>query len=78
MLDVIDEIEADVIIVTETWLKDEQLPSLTDDLALGSGLGILARNRKPHGNGVCYGGVALLWRNAKINFKGVRTGAVKD
>ena len=44
-------------------------------LALGSGLDILCRNRQPAAmNGVCYGGVALIWRRNFASFKRITVG----
>ena len=39
---------------------------------MGSGYGMLCRNRIPNQNGVAYGGVALVWREGRIDFKQVR------
>ena len=63
------ELEADVSVVTETWLRDNDLDDLERKLKLGEGLGLLALNRRPNDNGVCYGGVALAWRESRGTFK---------
>ena len=45
-------------------MNDDQISELQQDLSLGSGLGLLALNRKPLSNGVSYGGVAVVWRES--------------
>ena len=62
LTDMIDEMNTDLAIVTETWLKDgRELEDLVEKLDLGYGLGMLTRNhRTPASNGVTYGGVAVL------------------
>ena len=62
LLDCINELDSDFALLTDTWLHDEQVEKLQQDLSLGSGLGLLALNRKPGNNGVSYGGVAIAWR----------------
>ena len=62
LLENIKEVRADVIIVTESWLKAGEVEQIRSDLNLGYGLGMLARNRPPKENGVAYGGVVLLWK----------------
>ena len=58
------EFEADFAVLTETWLKDSVVEPLVEELSRGSGLGILTRNREAVANGVAYGGVAVVWREA--------------
>lgn len=42
---------------------------------MGSGLDVLYRNRPPlAANGVCYGGIALVWRSSFASFKRVAVG----
>ena len=55
--------------MTESWLRDSEVHDLEQELSLGAGLGLLALNRQPNMNGVCYGGVALIWRQSRGNFK---------
>ena len=62
LLDCFTELEVDIAVITETWLRDAEVGEITQDLLLGSGLGLLARNRPPGENGVSYGGVAVVWR----------------
>ena len=74
LLDCIAETEADVAVLTETWLRDAEVDGLVLDLSEGSGLGLLTLNRAPNENGVSYGGVAVVWRKsfaafARVNLK---------
>ena len=62
LLDAFNELETDVTVITETWLQDRTEEGLEQGLSLGSGLGILTRNRCLGANGVAYGGVAVVWR----------------
>ena len=59
--------------MTETWLRDgPELEKDREDLSEGAGLGMVVRNRsRPAGNGVTYGGVAVLWRENFCTFKKV-------
>ena len=59
LIDCMTELDVDFAILTETWLNDNQIGELQQDLSLGSGLGLVALNRKAHDNGVSYGGVAV-------------------
>ena len=70
--DCFSETDARIAIVTETWLRDgSDLEKMAEDLSLGEGIGILTKNRDPNPNGVCYGGVAVLWKESLCNFKSV-------
>ena len=69
LLDCFNETDADFAVLTETWLRDEHVQELAQDLTLGSGLGIVTKNRPPCNNGVAYGGVGVVWRQAVGNFK---------
>ena len=62
LLDCVKELDSDVAIVTETWLRDEAAEELAQELSLGSGLNVLTKNRAPLENGVAYGGVAIICR----------------
>ena len=74
LIDCMEEIEASIAIVTETWLRDGQaLQDDMQDLSLGAGLGMICRNRSPARNGVTYGGVAIIWREAVCGFREVKT-----
>ena len=65
LLDCLSETDARIGIVTETWFRDgQELEELRQDLDLGSGLGMICRNRQPNENGVSYGGVAIFWRKS--------------
>ena len=46
-----NETDAHVAIITESWLKDgKKLESDKQDISLGAGLGLLCKNRKPNPN----------------------------
>ena len=62
------EIEASIAVVTETWMRDGQDWQVLD-LSLGAGAGIVYRSRPPNRNGVLYGGVAVVWREKTASFK---------
>ena len=66
LIDCFEELQADIAIVTETWLRDgSALQSDLRDLELGAGIASLTRNRRPHPiTGVCHGGVAIMYRKA--------------
>ena len=54
----------------ETWLRDG--PELDRDirhLSGVAGLGMIALNREAAENGICYGGVALVWKESFGVFK---------
>ena len=70
LLDCIEELEASMAIVTETWLADgASLEDDKQDLFLGAGVSMLTKNRKRNSSGVAHGGVALLFREEACNFK---------
>ena len=62
LIDCIEEMEASLAVITETWSADGQhLDDDRQDLFLGADLSMLCRNR--HANpktGVAHGGIALL------------------
>ena len=70
LIDYIEELEASVAVVTETWLSDG--PHLEDDrqdLLLGAGLSMINKNREQSINGVTHGGVVVLFREEDCSFK---------
>ena len=71
LLDCFKGLEVDVAVLTETWLGDERAKELSEDLSAGSGLSLETLNRNPNDKGVCYGGVAVVWREAFGRFKGL-------
>ena len=89
LVDVMEESDASLAVVTETWLKDgDRLDEDVDGLSRGAGIGMLYKNRKPLQNGVSYGGVAILlderigsFKKAKVNDRGhevsVAAGSIK-
>ena len=59
------ETGAKIAIITESWLRDgKDLEDDVQDLALGAGLQLESLNRRPAENGVCYGGVAVVWNKS--------------
>ena len=64
--------DADIAILTETWLRDSDLDALGLDFVKGAGFCLLARNREPNDKGVSYGGVALLSRESLGVFREVK------
>ena len=70
LVDCFEELNVDIAVVTETWLKDG--PELDHDLAdleLAAGISTLTLNRPPNLAGVAHGGVAVLHRKSMGNFK---------
>ena len=73
LIDTIDELDASMAVVTETWLMDGQtLEEDKQDLLLGAGLSLICKNRPPDSRGVSYGGVALFFKEELCSFKEVR------
>ena len=69
-IDNFHELDANVAIVTETWLADgPSLEADLDDLLLGTGIDLITRNRAPGVNGVCHGGVAIAALASNIKLK---------
>ena len=66
-----DELDARLTFVTETWLSDGQsLDEDKQDLFLGAGLSMLCKNRPKNSNSnTSYGGVAIFYREDVCNFK---------
>ena len=64
LIDCMLETDSHIAVVTETWMKDDKRhDSDRVDLAQGLGLGMINRNSEPcPANGVCYRGVAIIWR----------------
>ena len=71
-MDCFSELDTDIAVLTETWLRDKEIGQLQEKLSLGSGLGLIARNRRPKENGVSYGGVAVVWKESVGSFKEVK------
>ena len=70
LADAMHEIEADIAIVTETWLQDRTIVNNIIDVAGEHGLNMHARNRQEEAsNGRQYGGVAIFSRAASSTFK---------
>ena len=70
LADAMYEINADIAVVTETWLQDSAASNNMIDVAGEHGLSMYARNRQVEAaNGRQYGGVAVFARAASTNFK---------
>ena len=66
------EMEAEIAVVTETWLRDgRELEDRREIMREEMGLHMIARNRGVLSNGVAYGGVAVVWREGNLSFKEV-------
>ena len=69
LIDTMEELDAAVAIVTETWLAEgKTLEEDRQDLLLGAGISMICRNRKPDIRGMSYGGVAILSRDELCKF----------
>ena len=67
-----EEMEAAVGVVTETWLADgESLQRDLDDLLHGAGVGLICRNRQANNQGVAHGGVAVAYKSGLCSMKEV-------
>ena len=72
LVDCFEELGAAIGTITETWLTDGQ--SLQDDiqdLNLGSGIGMICRNRAANSRGFSHGGVAMIYQTGSCNFSRV-------
>ena len=68
--DCIHELDADLAVVTETWLQDRSVADSTIDLAGQHGLDLFTLNRHNlAANGRQYGGVAISACSARTSFK---------
>ena len=71
LLDCFNELQADIAVVTETWLKSGPgLERDLDDLEKGADVLPLTKNRDPHPTtGVCHGRVAVMYKKRIGRFK---------
>ena len=70
LVDCFEEVGAQLGIVTETWLSDGAgLEDDVRDFVLGTGLGMLYRNRPNNTRGYSHGGVALVFKSSACNFE---------
>ena len=71
LIDCFSELDVDISIITETWLKDSpQLDQDLADLEQGAGLSAILLNRAPNPTtGVSHGGVAVIYKKRIGNFK---------
>ena len=73
LIDCMEEMDAAIAVVTETWLADG--PSLESDIAdltAGAGIGLVCRNRRPNLQGVAHGGVAVAFKTELCAMKEVQ------
>ena len=65
-----NEMEADISVVTETWLSDgDSLQTDLDDLEHGVDLGCVYKNRPTNARGFSHGGVAIIYRKSNVTMK---------
>ena len=70
LADCMEELQASISIVTETWLQDRNADGTIIDVAGEHGLSANLRNRQATAdNGRQYGGVAIFSRSSTTNFK---------
>ena len=73
LIDCFDELNAHVGVITETWLTDrEGLEEDVQDLAHGTGLGMIYRNRPSNDRGFSHGGVAIIYKSGECAFTEVK------
>ena len=66
----LNELEASVAFLTETWLSDtSELHHDIADLELDTGFSMLCKNRRINSIGYSTGGVAIAFRRSHIEFK---------
>ena len=69
LVDCFEEVGAHVGVVTETWLSDGQgIEDDVRDFVLGTGLGMLYRNRAANARGFSHGGVAVIYQSGSCSF----------
>ena len=80
LIDLIQETDTCLAVITETWLQDGViLEQQKQVLLLGAGLNMICRNRPPdESNGVSYGGVALVWKEQLGAFSRIRVDGDED
>ena len=61
----LNEVDASFAILSETWITSENIDRVKNDLEKGFGLKIIEKHRRGKKKG---GGVAIVWRDSKINF----------
>ena len=71
LLDCFSELEADLAVITETWLRDgPELERDLQDLDDGAGVLSLTKNREPNpSTGTSHGGVAIMYKKRLGRFK---------
>ena len=72
LADCIEELDADVAVITETWFQNRAMSDLAVDMAGEHGLEMFTLNRQVlSANGRQYGGVAITTRSCRSTFKKV-------
>ena len=70
LIDCFSELNTDIAVLTETWLTSgPTLDEDIEDLRLGSGLGLLVRNRDSGSAGFSHGGVGLAFKESTCSFR---------
>ena len=73
LVDCLADMEAAVGVVTETWLSDgDTLSEDLENLARGTGLRMICKNRKANDLGYSHGGIAIIFRESMISLKRVK------
>ena len=69
-LDYLSELDASIAFLTETWLSDTpELQNDLEDLQLGTGYGLICKNRPQNECGYSAVGVAIAFKSSQITFK---------
>ena len=73
------ELDAKIGVITETWLSDGQgIEEDVSNFVLGTGIGMLYRNRARNNQGFSHGGVAIVFKSDSINKMEVKHQNPKD
>ena len=69
-LDYLSELDASIAFLTETWLSDTpELQNDLEDLHLGTGYGLICKNRPQNDRRYSAGGVAIAFKSSQITFQ---------
>ena len=56
--------------VTETWLSDgDSMEEDVSNFVLGTGIGMIYRNREANDRGISYGGVAIVFKSDAVDMR---------
>lgn len=79
LIDCMEEKEAGLCVVTETWFKEgRKLDEDSEWMRETAGLGMISRCRRAQENGVAYGGVSLIWGDSLFSMRRVRMANPED